>query len=288
MIKTILVPATGSDRDSAVFASALMVARAFAAHLDFLHVRPDAAATAVAMASDGGGATMVGGLINRLEKEASQREEKAKQLFQGFCEREGLALRDAPSGSQAPSAQWLREIGAEPYWVAEYGRAADLLVIGRPGEDEGLSLDTIEGALIDSGRPLLIPPATPLTALPEIIAIAWKATPQAARALTAASPFLQIAKQIVILIVGEDQRAPEEEADRLMAGLRWHDVPVSVRHLQPAADRAGPETLLSAAAEHKALLVMGGYGRSRLREWIFGGFTLHVLRGAEVPILMAH
>jgi len=288
MIKTILVPATGSDGDSTVFASALMVARAFAAHLDFLHVRPDAAATAVAMASDGGGATMVGGLINRLEEEASEREEKAKQLFQGFCEREGLALRDAPSGSQAPSAQWLREIGAEPYWVAEYGRAADLLVIGRPGEDEGLSLDTIEGALIDSGRPLLIPPATPLTALPEIIAIAWKATPQAARALTAASPFLQIAKQIVILIVGEDQRAPEEEADRLMAGLRWHDVPVSVRHLQPAADRAGPETLLSAAAEHKALLVMGGYGRSRLREWIFGGFTLHVLRGAEVPILMAH
>ena len=287
MIKTILVPATGSDGDSTVFASALMVARAFAAHLDFLHVRPDAAATAVAMASDGGGATMVGGLINRLEKEASQREEKAKQLFQGFCEREGLALRDAPSGSQAPSAQWLREIGAEPYWVAEYGRAADLLVIGRPGEDEGLSLDTIEGALIDSGRPLLIPPATPLTALPEIIAIAWKATPQAARALTAASPFLQIDKQIVILIVGEDQRAPEEEADRLMAGLRWHDVPVSVRHLQHGPQSA-PETLLSAAREHAALLVMGGYGRSRLREWIFGGFTLHVLRGAEVPVLMAH
>ena len=145
MIKTILVPATGSDGDSTVFASALMVARTFAAHLDFLHLRPDAAATAVAMASDGGGATMVGGLINRLEEEASQREEKAKQLFQGFCEREGLAICDAPPGPQGPSAQWLREIGAEPYWVAEYGRAADLLVIGRPGEDEGVSLDTIEG-----------------------------------------------------------------------------------------------------------------------------------------------
>ena len=162
------------------------------------------------------------------------------------------------------------------------------MVIGRPGEDEGVSLDTIEGALIDSGRPLLIPPAAPLTALPETIAIAWKATPQAARALTAASPFLQIAKQIVILTVGEDRHAPEEEADRLMAGLRWHGVPVSVQHLQPAAESSGPETLLSAAADHAALLVMGGYGRSRLREWIFGGFTLHVLRGAAVPVLMAH
>ena len=287
MIKTILVPATGSDRDSAVFASALTVARAFAAHLEFLHVRPDAAATAVAMASDGGGATMVGGLINRLEEEASEREGKAKQLFQSFCEREELAVQDAPPGSQAPSAQWLREIGAEPYWVAEYGRTADLLVIGRPGEDEGVSLDTIEGALIDSGRPLLIPPAAPLTALPETIAIAWKATPQAARALTAASPFLSTAKQVVVLTVAEDRRAPEEEADRLMASLRRHGVPVSVRHLRPEAQSAA-DTLLSAAVEHAALLVMGGYGHSRLREWIFGGFTLRVLRGAEVPVLMAH
>lgn len=287
MIKTILVPATGSDSDGAVFASALAVARAFAAHLEFLHVRPDAAATAVAMASDGGGATMVGGLINRLEEEASEREEKAKRLFQGFCEREGLALRDAPPGPQGPSAQWVREIGAEPYWVAEYGRAADLLVIGRPGEDEGVSLETIEGALIDSGRPLLIPPAASLTAVPETIAIAWKATPQAARALTAASPFLSIAKQIVVLTVAEDQRSSEEEADRLMTGLRWHGIPVSVRHLRPEGHNAA-DTLLSAAGEHAALLVMGGYGHSRLREWIFGGFTLRVLRGAEVPVLMAH
>jgi nucleotide-binding universal stress UspA family protein len=287
MIKTILVPATGSDRDGAVFASALAVARAFAAHLEFLHVRPDAAATAVAMASDGGGATMVGGLIDRLEEEASQREEKAKQLFDGFCQREGLALHDAPPGPPGPSAQWLREIGAESYWVAEYGRAADLLVIGRPGKDEGVLLDTIEGALIDSGRPLLIPAATPLATLPDTVAIAWKPSAQAARALTGAAPFLDIAKQIVILTVAEDQRAPEEDADRLMAALRWRGVPVSFRHLQPDTHGA-PETLLSAAAEHTALLVMGGYGRSRLREWIFGGFTLHVLRGAEVPVLMAH
>jgi nucleotide-binding universal stress UspA family protein len=287
MIKTILVPATGSDRDNAVFASALAIARGFAAHLEFLHVRPDAAATAVAMASDGGGATMVGGLIDRLEEEANEHEEKAKQLFQGFCEREGLAVRDAPPGSQAPSAQWLREVGAEPYWIAEHGRAADLLVIGRPGEDEGASLDTIEAALIDSGRPLLIPPPAPLIAVPKTIAVAWKPTPQVARALTAAQPFLQIAEQIVIMTVAEGQRAHEEEADRLISGLRWHNIPVSARHLRPGAHGAA-ETLVSAAAEHAALLVMGGYGRSRLREWIFGGFTLSVLRGAEVPVLMAH
>jgi nucleotide-binding universal stress UspA family protein len=287
MIKTILVPATGSDRDNAVFTSALAVARTFAAHLEFLHVRPDAAAAAVAMAADGGGATMVAGLINRLEEEASGREQKARQLFADFCAHQALTLRETPAGPSGPSAQWLRETGAEPYWVAEHGRAADLLVIGRPGVDEGVSLDTIEGALIESGRPLLIPPTTPLATLPDTIAIAWKASPQAARALTAALPFLQIAKQIVILTVAEDQREFEQEADRLATGLRWHGVPVSARHLRPEAQN-GPDTLLSAAAEHAALLVMGGYGRSRLREWIFGGFTSHVLRDAVVPVLMAH
>ncbi len=46
--------------------------------------------------------------------------------------------------------------------------------------------------------------------------------------------------------------------------------------------------LLAAAAEHAALLVMGGYGHSRLREWIFGGFTRRVLQGADIPVLMAH
>jgi nucleotide-binding universal stress UspA family protein len=285
MIKTILVPATGGDGDIAVFASALTVARRFDAHLDFLHVRLDAAATAVSMAADGGGATMVGSLITRLEEEADQREKRANQEFQSFCEREALAPCDAPPAPSSPSACWLRQIGAEPYWVTEYGRAADLLVIGRPGKAG--SLETIEGALVDSGRPLLIPPAAPVAALPETIVIAWKPTREAARAVAAALPFLQFAKQIVIVTVAEDRRAHGEEADRLMAGLRWHGVPISVRHLQP--DRQSPaDTLLAAAREHAALLVMGGYGHSRLHEWIFGGFTQHVLRGCEMPVLMAH
>ncbi len=285
MIKTILVPATGGDGDPSVFASALAVARRFDAHLEFLHVRPDAAAVAVSMAADGGGATMVGSLITRLEGEANQREKRADRQFQSFCQREALALCDAPPAPPGPSARWLRQIGAEPYWVTEYGRAADLLVIGRPGK--GGSLETIEGALIDSGRPLLIAAASPLATVPETVVIGWKATREAARAVTAAWPFLQIAKQIVIITVAEDHSALENEADRLMAALRWRGVPVTVRHLQPDGQNAA-DKLLAAAHEHAALLVMGGYGHSRLREWIFGGFTQHVLRCAELPVLMAH
>jgi nucleotide-binding universal stress UspA family protein len=288
MIKTILVPATGNQADDAVFTSALAVARAFDAHLGFLHVRVDAAGMVAAMATDGSGAVMVSGLVERIDAEATQREDTARQLFQRFCERERLVIAETPTGNQLPSAQWLRQTGDEAYWVREYGRASDLLVIGHPANDEGgISIDTIEAALVGTGRPVLIVPATPLISLPETIVIAWKAAPQAARAVSAATPFLSNAKQILIVTVAEEQGLSDEEGARLMTSLAWHGLNASTRHLTP--DQLGAaDTLLAAAAEQSALVVMGAYGHSRLREWIFGGFTEHVLRGAPVPVLMMH
>jgi nucleotide-binding universal stress UspA family protein len=288
MIKTILVPATGSTADNSVFASALAVARAFAAHLEFLHVRVDAAAMAVTMSSEGGGATMVGGLVERLDEEAERREARARRLFDEFCARKGVAITDSPPGPAAPSAQWTRQIGLEPYWVVEHGRAADLMVMGRAADGEGVAPETIETALLDSGRPVLIPPATPMTALPQTAVIAWKATREAAHAVTAALPFLALAGEIRILTVAEADDPSSAEGNQLMTNLRWRGLRVSAERLQP--DQHNPaDTLIAAAAESGALLVMGGYGHSRLRQWIFGGFTQHVLQtAAAVPVLIVH
>jgi nucleotide-binding universal stress UspA family protein len=287
MIRTILVPAIGSKSDDAVFMSALTLARISQAHLGFLHVRVNAAAVAATMAADGSGAAMITGLVDRIEEEAKQREERAKQQFERFCERERLTVSDSPGSQPGPSAEWLGEIGEEGYWIAEYGRAADLLVLGRPADGESIALDTIEKALLGSGRPVLMVSAAPLTALPETMVVAWKAAPEAARAITAAMPLLSRAKQILIVTVAEEQGLSDEDGARLMTGLRWHGLNVSTRHLQP--DRHGAaETLLAFAREQAALVIMGAYGHSRLREWVFGGFTQHVLRGADVPVLMMH
>ena len=202
MIKTILVPATGSDMDVAVYRSALTVARAFAAHLEVLHVQLDATAmAATTMALDAGGGATVIGLVDQIEEEAGRREAKARQTFQEFCARERLVLADTPIAQGVPSAQWLRQIGDEAHWVAQLGRSADLLIIGRRTDDPGVSVDTIETALFSSGRPVLISPGAALAALPETIFIAWKATPEAARAVGAAMPFLSTAKQIFVVTV---------------------------------------------------------------------------------------
>lgn len=290
MIKTILVPAIGTETDAASLSAGLVVARHFAAHLEVLHVRMDAAEMAVTMSAEGATATLVSGLIERLEAESDQREKKARAAFDAFCRSERLPLAKAPDDKAAigPSAEWLRQTGSEPYWVTSYGRAADLIVLDRNPEGDGFSVDTIETALIDSGRPLLIPGAAPLTALPETMVIAWKPTREAARAVHAAMPILALAKQIVILTVAEDETTSDREvAARLLGNLRWHGLTVSGRHIPPGAE--GPAgTLLAAASEQDALLVMGGYGHGRLREWIFGGFTQHALAHAAVPILIAH
>ena len=110
--------------------------------------------------------------------------------------------------------------------------------------------------------------------------------PQAARAVAAAMPFLVRAKEIVILTVAEGEQ-PDKSVDRLMRNLAWHGVRASKRILHPVARNAA-ETLLAAAQEAAGLLVMGGYGHSRVREWVFGGFTEHVLTDAPLPVLLAH
>lgn len=288
MIKTLLVPATGGAADDLAFTAALAVARAFAAHIDVLHVRLDPAEVATAIASEGASGAVVSGLFDRLAADAAGREERAETLFQDFCRRENLPLVETPPAPSGPSARWLRQLGAEPYWVAAYGRAADLLVIARAGGPDDGGLTTIETALLDSGRPLLIPGPAPLAALPERVVIGWKPTREAAHALAAALPFLTRAREVVLLAVGEGGSDPDAEAlARVAEGLAWHGVPAAALTL-PSGPRGAAHTLLAAAAERQALLVIGGYGHNRLQEWIFGGVTRQVLQTASAPVLIAH
>jgi nucleotide-binding universal stress UspA family protein len=164
---------------------------------------------------------------------------------------------------------------------------SDLIVAGRGAEHDITNRAVIEAALLTSGRPLLIPGGAPGTAvIGGTAAIAWKATPQCARAVAAALPFLARTQDIRVLTVEESEGA--QGADRLVRYLAWHGLRrVSAELLHPA-DRDPIETLLAAASESTGLLVMGGYGHSRVREWVFGGFTRRVLANAPLPVLIAH
>lgn len=291
MIKTILVPASGTPTDVATFAAALAIARPFGAHIDVLHARLDPTGMAVAMASDAGAGALTAGLLEQLESDARDREAKAKQAFARFCSEAGIAEAGAPptgspSSGAGVTAEWHVEIGDEPRLMANYGMTADLVIAGRTPEEDVLGRTTLETVLLETGRPLLIPAAAAMPAAIERVAIAWKPTQHTARAVAMAMPLLARAREVVVLTVAE--RLEEHAAtDRLVRALDWHGLAARAESLLPDPEGAAA-TLLARANECADLLVMGGYGHSRVREWVFGGFTQQVLKTAPLPVLMAH
>jgi nucleotide-binding universal stress UspA family protein len=296
MIRAILVTATGDPTDAATFATALAVARPFGAHLDVLHVRADAVRAGVAMATGGGTGALTAGLIEQLEADALQREARARSSFERFCAESGVTVSGTPTGepnseanpkANTVSAAFHVEIGREADWVTVYGRTCDLVVASR-SDDGALMRSTLEAALLDTGRPLLIPgpSAAPIPEPIARIAIAWKPVEQAARAVALAMPLLSRATEIIIATV-EENADEHDEIDRLSRYLGWHGLNPTIARMRLGPDGAAA-TLLSGIEGHVDLLVMGGYGHSRLRQWVFGGFTQHILAGAPLPVMLTH
>jgi nucleotide-binding universal stress UspA family protein len=288
MPKFIVLPCTGSETDTPVFATALAVARQFGSHLAFLYVRPDVRQEIAALAAaEVGAVSGIGDTMERMEREADQREHATELQWRALCRREQLTVRDGPP-FDGVSAEWIGEVGADAAWVAEHGRTADLIVAGRGQVGGGFAMDVVEAALMDSGRPVLVAPRAAPASVGRVVCIAWKDTREAAGAVSAAHPFIAQAERVVILTIDEDDEPDDRSAERLQRALRWHNPHVLVQRMVREHGSAA-ETLLGAAARAESdLLVMGGYGHTRLREAVFGGFTRHVLERAELPVLMAH
>jgi nucleotide-binding universal stress UspA family protein len=285
-MKYLVVPVTGDDTDLAVFETALLVAQIFESHIEFLHIRQDVRDVVTSIvSSDLRGPPNLDQLTEEMERTADTREGAARHLYENFCATRTLTHAAEPSTGL--SVEWTTQTGSDADLLALYGRAGDLIVLGRGKERR----DVVDQALVYSGRPVLIAPPTPPKTLLDTVVIAWNDSPESARAVTAAMPFLVKAKTVAILSVEEtDAKARERKAscDRLVHALRWHNPLVQVQHL-PGGGHKPVDVLLDAAASLQAsLLVMGGFSHSRLRELIFGGFTQQILDGAPLPVLIAH
>ncbi len=289
MIRTILVPVMADGADDAAFWTALAAARLFGAHIEFLLMRADPAdILAAAGAGDFATGWTFPSLISDLEREESERVVRARLFCQNFCEREQIIIAENPPGPHGTSAAWREEKGDEAWQLMRRARFNDLLVVSPERGEKGLGSEAIATAVIGSGRPVLLAPPQRPDNLTRTVVIAWKETPEAARAVSAAMPFLAEADKVIVLSIGETGAETIESAEKLAEQLRWHRLDVEARCLT-AADGSAPQTLVRAAHDAKAdLIVMGGYSHNRVRELIFGGFTQHVLKGIELPVLMCH
>jgi nucleotide-binding universal stress UspA family protein len=166
-------------------------------------------------------------------------------------------------------------------------RAADLLIVGRRRSGEDADPGVI---VLRAGRPVLLVPDT-AAALPlRRVVVAWKDTRECRRAVRDALPFLQQAKEVLLVEIGEDEsqlQVKKNLAD-VAAYLVRHRVIVAAEVWRRPRGPIAAELLHVVEEERADLIVAGGYGHSRLGEWIFGGVTHELLVASPVCCMLSH
>ncbi len=291
MIRTILVPLLGLKSDELALQSVLQLAEAFNAHIDCLHVRPDASANALPMTGYLLGLRgLLPDLLKHFEDSARKSADSARRTFDQFCVKTGTTVVEQPLPSRRVSASFSEVEGDLVPVIVEQAKTHELVVLLRNPGYFGFNEYTLGDILVGCGRPILLSADELQTSFGRHVAIAWKATAEAARAITAAMPLLEKAEKISILSAEEDSTSAERAAAsvrRLTRELGWHGIVPEIRHLDRSSDSADT-SLREALIIGADLLVMGAYGHSRAREMYFGGFTRSVLRAAPLIVFLCH
>jgi nucleotide-binding universal stress UspA family protein len=192
---------------------------------------------------------------------------------------------------QTNQVEWRGSLDCVNNLVPREARSADLVVIGRARDPADLFFSLDPGvAILRAGRPLLFVPDG-LFALPaRRVVVAWKDVREARRAVRDALPFLQDAAEVMVVTVCEDgtESQAQRSIDDVAEYLQRHKIEVRIRaYLQTTQSIAG-ELLRFIRDEHADLIVAGGYGRSRLGEWVLGGVTRDLLASSPVCCLFSH
>ncbi len=284
-IRKLLLPLTGTAAGEAALATALMMARHWAAHVTALHVRVDARDVAP-LAGEGLSGAMIEEMMTATERESNDRAHAVRVMFERFVTDHNVTVAEARPGSETATASFASIMGREEDLVAQQARLADLTIVPHPDSGEDVSSsDALHAVLFDSGRPVMIAPRTAPETIGTRVCLAWNGTAESAASALAALPWMQRADAVRILTAEEYQRRGPG-AQELATYLALHGVEADIATFRPI-DREVGAGLLAAARDFGCdFLSMGAYSHSRLRQLILGGVTRHVLEHATLPVMM--
>jgi nucleotide-binding universal stress UspA family protein len=197
------------------------------------------------------------------------------------------------SAADLRNMEWRTAIDDPVDAMSLHARYADLVVIGQTADASDGShvpADFPERLVLAAGRPVLILPSVgSFATIGKRILVAWNPSREAARAVTDSIPLLRLAETVHVMAVN-----PKAAEHGTVAGadiglyLARHGVRVEVKTDHGAEIDVGNELLSRAADLDADLIVMGGYGHSRLKEWVLGGATRTILESMTAPVLMSH
>jgi nucleotide-binding universal stress UspA family protein len=278
MLKNLLVHLPSERPLRPVIDCAISLAAGHGAHLDAVAIGYES--VSVGLVADGG--TAVAAVMEIERERALERANAAIAVFEAEARRAGISFDTrALSGIPAEAAETLTAMA----------RLADMTIVLQP-EPPRSSFDNHvpQELLFYSGGPVLMVPYIhkgPFDA--SLVGIAWDRSQLAARAVRDAMPFLTAAKIVTVIAVNEDRDAPGEASSKqLAAQLARRGIHTRIDRLTSEASNIHNAILSTAADNSIGLLVMGGYGHSRLREWVLGGVTQGIFESMTIPTLMSH
>jgi nucleotide-binding universal stress UspA family protein len=277
--RTILVPVEQHDLMNSTLETALYLGQKFDSYIEGFALRV-ANPAAYAMA-DAAAAT-----IPTSEQDIAENAKQTRGLFETFMQEHRV-----PRGAHtsAMSSKWLEDAPGEDHFVGSHGRLFDVIVLGRPGHNpNGPRMGTLEAALFESGRPVLVAPPLPRSQMGTNVLIAWNCSTEQARTIAFAMPILRRAARVVVLTVEGGAAVPGPTGQQLCHYLQLSSVPAKPLTVGLNGRLTGEAVLAHANALGCDLLIKGAYTQSRLRQFIFGGTTQYILSNATLPVLMAH
>lgn len=290
MYRKILVPLSNAAFGmAAALDAAIHIGRIFGSEVEVLYARP-APEALILVLGKGFAGTMLESALREVQAKIGKDCEAAHERMRRICGQAGSAADDDAASRPCPQVVWREVEGPADRMTGIAARFADLIVFAKP--ETGDVTDSVwrsmfDAALFASARPVILMPSLPAPLSASRIMIAWNGTPQATRAVAAALPLLRRAQGVFIGTAGLDEDL-QRDAERLKEYLLLHEVDAQVEHL-PKSLRETGSVLLGMASQFEAdLLVIGGHGRNRLREWTLGSTTSHVVDLATIPVFLVH
>ena len=277
MIKDIVLHLSADAKHDAAVKYAVSVAEAFGANLATVTFAYEAVLPATLM---GGGLPV--DFINEQRALAEEAANAAMTRLKEMARRTGVAVEARLETTSLAGAANI---------FGHLARRFDLSIVGQANPDVvGPQELIIEAALFQSGRPVVVVPYIQKTGLTlNRVLVCWDGGRQAARAIADALPFLHRAKAVEVVVVAtKPLKSDDSPGADIARHLARHDLNVDVKRIVTEGTDVA-NTILSYAADVSAdFIVMGGYGHSRLREFILGGATRGVLSSMTIPTLMSH
>lgn len=281
--RKLLVPLNGTERDNQVLTAAFDIAKPAQAHVMGIYVRPDPA-DVLPYLGEGISASVLQEIMDAARASSAKSAATARATLDQFAKQNGAPT----TGSSGLSASFCLRDGPADIAIADEARLSDLVIFPLPGASGHVALrEMIETTLLNGRSPILLVPTERRPIHGTKVMLGWDGGATAARAVAASIPMLKSASSIEILNVSTGS-IETSEMDRLRDYLRLHGLSATEHGVNPGGQSIGAALLDAAVRGDAGVLVIGGYGHSRVREFVLGGVTRHILAQSQIPIFMAH